>query len=61
MFTVAETTTLLDAADYVKEEWDKVTDETIKKTNVRICLDCAVPESFDNNELLKKLRSHRAK
>ena len=23
--------TLLDAADYFKKEWDKVTDETIKK------------------------------
>ena len=43
------------AANYVKEEWDTVTDETIKnafiKAELRICLDSAVAETFANNKL----------
>ena len=49
--------TLLDAADYFKKEWDKVTDETIKnsfiKADLTISLDSAVTETFDNNKPLK--------
>ena len=41
-------TTLLDEANYTKEEWDEVTDETIKnayiKAEKRISLDNAVTE-----------------
>ena len=49
--------TLLDAANYGKEEWDKLTDETVKnafmKADLRICLDRAVSETFNNNKLLE--------
>ena len=48
--------TLLDAANYAKEEWDKITDETIKnafiKADFSISLTNAVTETFDNNKLL---------
>ena len=49
--------TLLDAANYVKEELDKVTDEIIKNAfinaDLRINLDSAVTDTFDKNKLLK--------
>ena len=54
-------TTLLDAANYVREERDKVADETIKnsivKVDLRISLNSAVTETFDNNKLLKLFKN----
>ena len=53
--------TLLDAANYAKEAWDKVTDETIKnafiKADLRISLDNAVTETFDNDKFLKLFKN----
>ena len=53
--------TLLEAANYAKEEWDKVTDETIKNTfikaDLRISLDSAVTLTQDNNKFLKFFKS----
>ena len=44
---------MLDAANYAKREWDKVTDETIKNgfiwVYLKISLESAVVETFDNN------------
>ena len=49
-----------DAANYDKEECEKVTDETIKNAFIKAdfskCLDSAVTEIFDNNEFLKCFR-----
>ena len=54
-------TTLLDAANYAKEEWDKVADETIKnvfiKADLRISLGSCVTEIFDNKEFLKLFKN----
>ena len=56
-----QTCTLLNAANYAKEEWDKVTGETIQNTfikaDLRISLDSAVTETFHNNKLLKLLKN----
>ena len=53
MFTVSDLQ-LADAANYAKEEWDKVIDEiAFIKADLRISLDSAVTETFDNNKLLK--------
>ena len=53
--------TLLDAANYAKEEWDKATDETIKdafiKADLRISSDSAVTEPFDYNKPLNIFKS----
>ena len=54
--------TLLDAANYAKEEWDKlVTDEIIKiafiKSDLRISLESAFTETFDNKKLLKVFKN----
>ena len=52
---------LLDAANYTKEQWNKVTDETIKnifiKADLRISLSSAVTKTFDNYEFLKLFRN----
>ena len=48
---------LLDAANCIKKEWDKVTNETIKnafiKADLRKNLYSDVTETFDNNDFLK--------
>ena len=53
--------TLPDAANYAREEWDKVTDETFKnaiiKVGLRISLDSVVTETIDNNKYLNILKS----
>ena len=55
-FRYGQPVTLPDAANYAKEEWDKVNDETTKnvfiKVDLRISLDIVVTETFDNNEFL---------
>ena len=47
----------LDAANYAKEAWEKVTDNTIKhffiKAGLRINLNNAKSNSFKNDEFLK--------
>ena len=47
--------------NYIKEEWDKGTDEVIKnafiKADLRISSDSAATETFDNNEYLKLFKN----
>ena len=48
---------MLDAANYTKEKSNEVTDDTINNVFInaylRVSLDSAVTETFDNNEFLK--------
>ena len=56
-----EPVALLDAANYAEERWDKVTDENIKysfiKVDLGISLDSAITETFNNNELFKLFKN----
>ena len=60
-FRYGQPVTLPDAANYAKEEWDKVNDETTKnvfiKVDSRISVDIVITETFDNNEFLKLLKN----
>ena len=53
--------TLIDATNNAKEEWNKVTGETIKnafmKADLRIRLESAFTDFFDNNEFLKLFKN----
>ena len=55
--------TLINAANYTKEEWDKITDKTIKnafiKADLRMFLNSAVTDTFYKNEFLKFLKNSR--
>ena len=52
---------VLDAGTYAKEACDKVTDKTIKnsfiKADLRISLNSAITETFDNKEFLKLFKN----